>query len=78
MSYWSVGEGKSGGVAILLSPDAADSVQPWRPEHWTNRVIAVDFGDYKLVNVYAPNDHQAREKFFGGCSSGRGSRPKLY
>lgn len=64
MSYWSVDHSKTGGVAILMPPATAALIQPWRPEAWTNRVIAVNVGDYRIVNVYAPNERHARELFF--------------
>ena len=60
LSYWSVDARKTGGVAILMTPTTAEQVQPWRQEDWINRAIAVDFGDYRFINIYAPNDHRAR------------------
>ena len=54
----------AGGVAILLSPAVAVLSQPWQQERWTHRVIAVNLGDYRLINIYAPNIHADRELFF--------------
>uniref|UniRef100_M4BXQ9 Endonuclease/exonuclease/phosphatase domain-containing protein n=1 Tax=Hyaloperonospora arabidopsidis (strain Emoy2) TaxID=559515 RepID=M4BXQ9_HYAAE len=31
---------------------------------WSNRVVAVEIGDFRLVNVYAPNTPVDREHFF--------------
>ena len=47
-----------------MTPTIAEQVQPWRQEDWTNRVIAVNFGDYRVINIYSPNDHRAQEEFF--------------
>jgi exonuclease III len=59
LSYWSVHTKKEGGVAILLNPNAAITVQPWN-----NRVIAVQIGTERIVNVYAPNSVETREEVF--------------
>jgi exonuclease III len=64
LSYWSVHTEKSGGVAVLVNPSVAATVTPWQQERWSNRVIAVKVGDIIVVDIYAPNRKQEREKFF--------------
>ena len=64
MSYWSIGEERTAGVAILLTPLAAALTTPWNTTEWSTRVIAVDLGDTRLVNIYAPNKPACRERFF--------------
>ena len=73
LSYWSVGSSAAGGVEIFLSPAVAELSQPWQQERWTHRVIAVNLGDYRLINIYAPNTHADRELFFSICNGGRGN-----
>ncbi|CAI5712111.1 unnamed protein product [Peronospora farinosa] len=63
-SYWSVSADKTGGVAILLDPRKQQVCQRWHPELWSKRVIAVIVDSILLVNVYAPNDRQERERLF--------------
>ena len=64
-SYWSVSTDKSGGVAILLDPRKQQVCQRWHPELWSKRVVAVVVDSILLVNVYAPNDRQERERLVG-------------
>ena len=66
LSYWSVYTSSTGGVAILLNPSVAEATSPWQQNMWTSRANAVDIGDYRLVNVYAPNCSADRERFFTG------------
>ncbi|POM75683.1 Hypothetical protein PHPALM_7179 [Phytophthora palmivora] len=64
LSYWSIGENKTGGVAILLNPAIAGTAQPWEQERWTNRVIALEMEGVVVGNIYAPNIQADREKFY--------------
>ncbi|KAG3136809.1 hypothetical protein PI126_g17653 [Phytophthora idaei] len=40
------------------------SVREWRPDLWTKRVMAVLVDNILLINIYATNDHDEREKLF--------------
>ena len=51
-------------MAILLNPTVAESAAPWNLSCWSNRVVVVEIGDFRLVNVYAPNTPVDREHFF--------------
>ena len=42
----------------------AKSTHAWQLELWTNHVIAVDFGAFRLVDIFALNGHAARESLF--------------
>jgi exonuclease III len=61
LSYWSVHDERTGGVAILLNPGQAETAEPWHEELWTHRVIAVRIGETVVVDVYAPNTKTERE-----------------
>ncbi|KAE9336199.1 hypothetical protein PR003_g12636 [Phytophthora rubi] len=64
LSYWSIDESKTGGVAILLNPSVANEASPWMMKRWSKRVIAINLGGRRIVNIYAPNPHADRECFF--------------
>jgi exonuclease III len=64
LSYWSIDETKTGGVAILIIPAEADQVSPWQEERLTKRALAITYGDKHIFNIYAPNNHQTRETLY--------------
>ena len=51
-------------MSILLNPTVDESAAPWNLSCWSSRVVAVKIGDFRLVNVYAPNTPVDREHFF--------------
>lgn len=67
MSYWASITTGIAGVGILVSPEISERVNPWQQSSWTSRVMAVEFDDWVIVNVYAPagaDKKQEREQFF--------------
>ena len=64
LAYWSVGDDKTGGVALLLDPRRASEEEPWHPERWTKQVACLMIAGVLLVNIYAPTIYQEREKLF--------------
>ncbi|EGZ16870.1 hypothetical protein PHYSODRAFT_501298 [Phytophthora sojae] len=64
LSYWTTTETKSAGLGILCTPHVSSKVRPWQRESWTNRVMAVEFDGWLLVNIYAPIDQAERLEFF--------------
>ncbi|POM81217.1 Hypothetical protein PHPALM_845 [Phytophthora palmivora] len=65
LTYWSIGSTKSGGVAVLVAPEVASTIQPWQQHLWTNRQLGILAGDHAILNIYAPVDPPAaRETFF--------------
>ncbi|EGZ04650.1 hypothetical protein PHYSODRAFT_535950 [Phytophthora sojae] len=69
LSYWSKMEGSSGCIGILLQPNIAAQVSPWRPSEWTGRRIGLRFREWTLVNIYAPTDRKAQRSFYSDLQS---------
>ncbi|EGZ24977.1 hypothetical protein PHYSODRAFT_409340, partial [Phytophthora sojae] len=64
LSYWSQHANKTGGVGILLDPAVAKQSEPWQRHKWTKRAMALEVQGCIVVNIYAPNKYQERERFF--------------
>lgn len=69
LSWWSSGEGRRAGTAILLNPYGAVSLaQPWGIEHWSEHLIMVTgvIGGkvFLFINIYAPSHGAVRTLFF--------------
>ena len=48
----------------MLDPRKHQVSQPWHPELWSKRVMAVVVDSVLLVNIYAPTDRHERERLF--------------
>jgi len=67
-SFWTSGEGRRAGVAILINPyGAVKNMQPWKQEPWSEHLIMTRgelVGRHLLfINIYAPVNGAVRVAF---------------
>jgi exonuclease III len=65
-AFWSFGAARSRGVAVLLKPNLDAKVKYFHYDT-DGRMLVVDIDlsgeSYRLINVYAPNDHAVRREW---------------
>lgn len=64
LSFWSVATTSSVGVAILLRPGITTSFEQRVISGNEGRIISISSPTMTIVNIYAPNHEQERERFF--------------